>query len=204
MLRMAKRTSLPTMLIDDAGIGKTHTCVHFAETTENSFYVRCSDAPTTSKLVKAIAQSMGLTTKKKTEDIMTDIMMHANSIKRPILILDEAGFLRPSAWNIVHRIYNACEFQMSLFLVGSVGLENELEKGIKRRANGYSEVFSRMGSKYSSVFKNESERLNKLSKDFEKVIKTQGITDDKTILDITGKSDDLRRVRREIIKTQYI
>lgn len=204
LLKASQQTSLPTILIDEPGIGKSHSCIQYSETAANAFYVRCSDCPTKSRLVEHIAKSMGLPTNKKTEELIYDITTHANSVQTPILILDEAGFLRPTAWNIVHRIYNACEFQMSIFLVGSVGLENEIAKGIKRKANGYKEVFSRLGSKYIPVFKNESERKKLLLSDFKKVIKKQGINQSETIQTIISTADDLRRVRREVIKIQRL
>lgn len=203
-LKLSKKTSLPTILIDRPGIGKSQTAECFCEETENSFYVRCSDAPTKSGLVAAIAQSMGLKTDKKTETLIQDIVKHANGVYKPILILDEAGFLKPTAWNIVHRIYNSCEYQLSLFLMGSIGLENEIKKGIKRNANGYGEVFSRLGEKYVNIFKDETERMINLRNDFEKVIKAQGIKSTSKIQKIISEANDLRRVRREIIKSQYI
>lgn len=202
LLKTSQNTSLPTVLVDAPGIGKSHTCIKYVEHEDNSFYVRCSDCPTNSRLIKAIAKSMGLSPNKKTEDLMEDITIYANSIYRPILILDEAGFLRPKAWNVVHRIYNACEFQLSLFLVGSVGLENEITKGIRRKSNGYEEVFSRLGSKYINIFKDEADKQKRLLSDFKKVIKAQGIKQSKKIEDIISKSNDLRRVRREVVKIQ--
>lgn len=204
LLKASKRTSLSTMLVDDAGIGKSHACVRFAETTENAFYVRCSDNPTTARLVRAIAASMGLKSNKKTEDIIQDIFLYANSVHKPILILDEAGFLKPSAWNTIHRLYNASEFQLSIFVVGSVGLENEIEKGMKRHANGYAEVFSRLGSKYIPVFKDEAVKQRELLRDMKNVIKAQGIKAQDSINNIISKASDMRRIRREVLKIQQL
>lgn len=207
ILKAAKKTSLTSMIIDEPGVGKSHAVSEFAEKTENAFLIKGSNAKTPKALLNAINKALGLQASSNIErESITD---YINQLKKPILIVDEAGFLKPASWKLLHEIYEDCEFHLAIVVLGSHGLLTELKKGQNRKENGYAEMNSRLGINITTddvgrIFLTELERKVALKKDFEKVIIAQGITDKQIINEIISKSSDLRKVRREIIKIQRL
>lgn len=204
-LKLAQKTSSCIMIVDDFAIGKTYTSQEYALENTNAFYVRSSDFPTAGKLIKGIAQSMGLNINRTSDILFQDIINTASALNKPQLILDDAGFLKPKAWAVIHRLFNALEDHLSIATLGSEGLENEIKKGINRRANGYGEVFSRLGGEYKRIFTDLGKKPKIKLSDMRKIAKAQGVEDVDTIMSELNKHTfDLRGLKRKILKHQNI
>lgn len=134
----------------------------------------------------------------------------------PVLIIDEADKLRPSALRQLIPIYNRTEDHLGCLMAGTENFEKEIHAGVRRNAKGYDEIDSRLGRTYVA--------LDGLTEDdVYAVCAANGVTDEvnqseiwnevgkivrlvsvKTVKGVIKKEvphcDDLRRLKRMIIK----
>lgn len=130
-------------------------------------------------------------------------MAHA----KPLIILDQANSLKPSAIRTLIYLFNECEDILGLVAIGTENLEYEIKRGVRLNKQGYDETDSRFGRKYIYLVGNT---LN----DVRKICDANGISDKKMQKDIfdecepsqkmlsDGKSinvvEDTRRIKRVI------
>lgn len=67
---------------------------------------------------------------------------------RPLLILDEADKLKPTAIRVLIPLYNKCEDRLGLLVCGCDNLETEFQRGVRYNKKGYDEMSSRFGRKF--------------------------------------------------------
>jgi hypothetical protein len=91
--------------------------------------------------------------------------------------------------------------------MGSDGLKTKINNGMKYQKNGFTELFSRFGKKYSKVLPLDlTEKVNMLKTATVSICHSNGITDQSTIDSIfktitTGDTlGDMRTVKRAILK----
>ena len=90
---------------------------------------------------------------------------------------------------------------MALVLVGSDGLRRKIERGQGRGANGFGELFSRLGERYLSFFPKEPKQAAKyMKRQTVLVCRSNGITEKTVIEKIILIGGDMRRVKREVLK----
>ena len=82
-------------------------------------------------------------------------------------------------------------------------LVTALDGAIRIRTNGFEEVFSRFGSKYSSVLPPDIQgRAAYIRSEAEIVAEANGLVDPQKLNKLLSEDLDLRRVRREVIKSR--
>ena len=162
ILSDAQRKSLCLAIADDAGMGKSASLQAFkkADTTGAVFYIQCKEWSAKDFSIK-IAQSLGLilpTTKmgniKGKAVEITDRIIAAiktkSATEKPILILDEADKLKPSALRIIIPLYNELtdSGECAIVLTGTRSLEKKIKSGIAHDREGFDEIDSRLGRIY--------------------------------------------------------
>jgi len=206
-LESCRKRSFTAIYVDIAGIGKTHTCKEYAEHNPNTYYIDCSDAPTKRRFVRTFAEAVGIVQEGTYDDMIADAIYGLQNTDRPLIILDEAGDLDDGSIQTLKRIYNQLEDICGFYLIGADGLKARLERGIRCKKVGFTEVFSRFGKKFSrrtpAKMDEQAELLKEMAAD---VLRANGIRDETQIEEIQaqlfteGTVRDLRTVKREVIK----
>ena len=199
-LQFHQANSTSGIYCDRSDVGKTHTGKHFVKTAKNGVYVDCSLVKTKQKLVRQIAKEFGVDHTGKYNDVFQDIVWYLKSIHTPIIILDEAGDLDYPAFLEIKALWNATEGYCGWYMMGADGLAAKIDRAIRGKKVGYTEIFSRFGKRYNAavpLVASEAEAF--LNRDCATLIKTNYPHGDfqKILAKCNGS---LRRVRTEITK----
>ncbi len=195
-----QENSISAIYCDRADVGKTHAAKHFAKNNKNAVYVDCSLVKTKQKLVRQIAQELGVDYTGKYNDVFQDLVWYLKSIHNPIIILDEAGDLDYPAFLEIKALWNATEGYCGWYMIGADGLQAKIDRAIRGKKVGYTEIFSRFGKKYNAeVPMVATEAQEFLNRECATLIKTNYPHGDfqKILAKCNGS---LRRVRTEITK----
>ena len=104
--------------------------------------------------LRKLSQVLGIASKERiTVEAMGDAVIArfrvlAKSKASPMLILDEADKLRPSALRFLIPFYNELEGVVSIVLCGTENLEKEIKNNARKAVKGYDEIDSRLGRSY--------------------------------------------------------
>jgi hypothetical protein len=76
------------------------------------------------------------------------ITAHVYMLDNPILVIDEADKLKPSAFRKLIPLYNQTEYKMGCLLAGTENLKKEIARGVRSNTKGFDEIDSRLGRTY--------------------------------------------------------
>lgn len=186
---------------DKADIGKTFTAKEYVRTHKNAVYVDCSLVKSKQKLIRYIAKEFGVDHTGKYNEVFEDLVYYLKAIIDPLVILDEAGDLDYPAFLELKAMWNATENHCGWYMMGADGLEAKIKKGIANKKVGFTEIFSRYGTRFQkAVPAGTDEQRSFISAQAAMVIRVNyGETKEmEQLIRKTGGS--LRRVRKEVIK----
>lgn len=209
VLKLAQEESMFIAISEKAGSGKTAGIASYKHEDETNmvFVLQCEEW-TKKQFLSALAQSLGLTDFTgnclRIGNLIISALKERAAIGQPLLILDEADKLRPSALRFIIHFYNNLEDECGLVICGTDNLEKEIKRGVLKASKGYDEIDSRLGRKFV--------HLHGISeKDCINICRANGISDSGTISRIwkecepkdrliSGKYleiiSDLRRLKR--------
>lgn len=150
-LSIAQTESLSSMMVDDAGLGKSVAAKWYAKNKKYAFVIDCSDHSTKSCFIRAIAQAVGVGSQGKLNELLSDAIYAIRQMESPILILDEAGDLEDKAYLILKRLYNALEGVCGFYLIGADGMKRKIKNGVAGGKLGFVEIFSRFRRNFKKV-----------------------------------------------------
>ena len=132
--------------------------------------------------------------------------------QKPLLIIDQANSLKPSALRTFIHLFNQCEDILGLVILGTDNLETEIKRNVRLNKTGYDEFDSRFGRTYIHL-------IGATMADTRKICDVNGITDrdlQKTIFEKCeptkmiledGNSirviEDFRRIKR-LVKSERL
>jgi DNA transposition AAA+ family ATPase len=202
-LEACQSEAMAAIFCDQAGIGKTHACREFASTRPNAYYVNGGTYPNRWRFIRALAQSMGLDSRGKAEEVLQDVVFYAKSLQNPVIIIDEAGDLDNSTYLLLKRLYNELEFHCGFYMVGARGLKRRIDGSIRLNKNGFEEVFSRFGGRYIDILpKEEAKRCDFMRHEIERVCTANGLEDKESLNRVLSANRDLRYVRQQVLKAR--
>ena len=175
VLTEAKQERLFVPVSYPAGSGKTVGINGWLARNEGyNYLIRCREW-TRSEFIINLIREIGLEPPKrqKTIDQLAQVAIDRfTEIKQyaPMLILDQANSLKPSALKFLIHLYNALEDEMSVVIVGTENLEKEIKRGVKLDRDGYDEIDSRFGRKYIHL-------LGATKSDVAKICQANGLMD---------------------------
>lgn len=152
-LEACQSNTLSSLLCDMSDIGKTYAAEVYASTHKNVAYVDCSQAKSKQQLIKSIANAFGIGSNARYSELYADLVAYVKAIETPLIILDEAGDLSHSAFLEVKALWNAVSKYCGFYMIGADGLEHLIKRSIEYKRVGYTELFSRFGKKYGSIFR---------------------------------------------------
>jgi len=150
-LQACKENGISAMLIDNAGVGKTHTAKEFVKENKNAVYIDCSQVKTKQLLVREIARKFGLSHTGRYAEVYKGLVFYLNTSLSPLIILDEAGDLAYPAFLELKALWNATEGLTGYYMMGADGLRAKIERNISFQKVGYTELYRRFGEKFQQV-----------------------------------------------------
>jgi hypothetical protein len=144
-----------------AGSGKTATAKDFynANRRNGAFWVNCHEW-TGRTFLSEIAREIGAEVPKGFSNTTVQGLIRniGETVKnmshrgvKPLIILDQANSLKPSALRTLIHIFNECEDILGLVILGTENLEYEIKRGVRLNRAGYDELDSRFGRKYINL-----------------------------------------------------
>jgi hypothetical protein len=198
-LQSCKEYSLSGLLCDSADIGKSFAAKIFAKDNSNVAYIDCSQHKTRQRLVRAISREFGLSSTGRYIDVYEDLVFYLRSGVMPLVILDEAGDLDYPAFLELKALWNATEHCCGWYMIGADGLRAKIDSNVSRKKVGYTEIFSRYGSRYQKISpdgRDDADRFKR--KQVSMIAKVNGVDDPQALYARTQGS--LRRIYIEIQK----
>lgn len=201
-LEFCQKYSIGGLFCDRADIGKTHTAKEYVRTHRNAVYIDCSQCKTKDQFIRLIAKEFGVNYMGTQKDVYEDLVFYLQTIECPIIILDEAGDLRYSAFLEIKALWNATEHACAWYLMGADGLKRKISKAITHEKVGFAEIFSREGSRFQRVTpENDAENHEFTMLQAALIIKANAPEENiqKMLANIDGS---LRRINTEIKKVK--
>jgi len=215
VMQSAKRESMFMAVSHSAGSGKTATINSFAQS-ERSVYVIQAREWSRREFLLNLCTTLGIDAGKGyvSVDRLTNklIKFFKDRVQQsPLLIIDEADKLKPSAMRFLIPFYNDLEDEVGVVIAGTDNLETEIKRGVRYNKKGYDELDSRFGRNFIHL-------VGATANDVAAICTANGISDKQKHNAIFQESapavrmiakrqykvvEDLRRVKR-IIKRERI
>ncbi len=198
-LEVCQLEGISAMLIDAAGVGKSHTVREYVKRHANAVYIDCSQVKTKQLLIRNIAKTFGLSNTGKYADVYRSLVFFLNTSLNPLIILDEAGDLAYPAFLELKALWNASETSCGWYMMGAEGLRAKIERNMDARKVGYTEIFRRFGERFQQVSplgKEESDSFKR--QQLAAVAKANGMPNPRALYAKTGGS--LTRLKIEFLK----
>lgn len=204
-LEICQREGLSSMLCDLSDIGKSYAAKDYAKNHSNAVYVDCSQVKSKQKLIRKIAQQLGIGCSGKYAEVYENLSFYIKTLPSPLIIIDEAGDLQHDAFLEIKALWNATEHCCGFYMIGADGLEHKMRVSIDNQKVGYTELFSRFGKRYGKIIPAGDESKKVLEATALMIIKANAPTgsDYNRILRSTMGEDgkpSLRRINNELAK----
>lgn len=197
----AKEESMWFAISNKAGSGKTATMedLYNSDMTGSVVLVQAEEWSGRQFLLKLIEKTIGLTdngtawnttgAKYKNLGQLMDIVanyFNSMSLDKPVLLIDEADKLKPSAMRTLIPLFNRTKDRMGLILSGTENLEKEIKQGVRLNKKGYDELESRFGRTYI--------HLNGVTeKEVMAICKENGVVNPEIIANIWGEMEKVTK-----------
>lgn len=139
------------IFVDKCAIGKTYSAKYLTKTVKNCFYVDGSQCKTKILFSRTLAQTIGVDSSGRYQDVKARIKNALNVLEKPVVIIDEAGDLEYNAFLDLKEYYNATEGSCGWYMMGANGLRKKITDGISRESVGFEEIFSRFSDAYAHI-----------------------------------------------------
>ena len=190
VLSDAKNASLFIPISHKAGSGKTTALTTIANlySGNNVFYIQAREWARREFLfelckVLGIKQDSGYTT-VDTLGQKVILFFAQRTGKKPLLIVDEADKLKPSALRWFITLYNEMEDKMGVVISGTDNLEKTIKAGVKYNKLGFDELDDRFGRKFIHL-------IGATFKDFKNICESNVLKDRSLFASGTEKSKTL-------------
>jgi hypothetical protein len=201
-LKMCQRDSVSSLLCDKADIGKSYTAKQYVKENRNAIYVDCSQVKTKMRFIRKLAREFGLQQNGVYSEVYDDLVYYLRNgdlNPKPLIILDEAGDLKPDAFLELKALWNATEYVCGWYMMGADGLKAKIEMNLKYMTVGYTEIFSRYGSRYQTIVPDGKQKQDSFIKhQFMEVARANGISNLQEMF--AESKGSLRRIYTEVQK----
>lgn len=202
-LEACQANALSGLLCDIADVGKTYAARCYVKEHRNAVYIDCSQVKSKQKLVRQMAREFGINHIGSYHEVYEDLIYYLRSIPNPVIILDEAGDLDYSAFLELKALWNATEYSCGWYMMGADGLRRKIESNLSRSKVGYTEIFSRYGSRYQKITPEGKAELEKFNMAQVALIAQANGAKKADIQKIYAKTNgSLRRIYTEIQKAK--
>jgi DNA transposition AAA+ family ATPase len=132
------------------GLGKTCALDSYRMATPNTWYVLCDKLMNRKALLSDILRSMGIDTDGTSRALMQRICDRLNSVNGGLLILDDAGKLKPELLTLIQIIFDRTDGvsgsrSCGIVISGTDSLEDTVRTYARRNRHGMPELLRRIG-----------------------------------------------------------
>lgn len=150
-IHQCKEHSIALILCDEPEIGKTHCAKKVSKSIPNAFYIDCSQNKTKQLLIRNIAKTIGIDSTGKYVDVKELLKYSINLIEKPIIILDDAGYLEMSAFIEIIELWNYWEDNCGWYMIGDDTLKGKIKRAIKNNVVGFRAFLSRFNNSFQNI-----------------------------------------------------
>jgi DNA transposition AAA+ family ATPase len=178
------------------GSGKSFALQYYKNNTPNVAYIECDEYWSKKTFITKIAESLGITINSKfyLPQMVEQIVEELQSLKTPLIIIDEADKLKDPVLNLFKTLFNRTLRQCGFILCGAPHFKSKIESGVAKQKQAYQEIYSRIGGEFITLNPTTA-------KDVREVCKANGITDSEVMEYAVRKAKgDLRQVARIVHK----
>lgn len=154
-LTVAQEEAMFVAISEKAGSGKTASIRKYKnEDSTNSVYVLQCEEWSRRAFLLNLAQCCGLDLRSHYLNMDTigerivNVLKQKSATTRPLLVLDEADKLKPSALRWLIHLYNKLEDEVGVVIAGTENLRKEIQRGVQKSLKGYDELDSRFGRSF--------------------------------------------------------
>jgi len=216
-LHDAKLSRLFIPVSERAGSGKSESVDAFAKahSAHHVYLIRC-DEWAKREFLEELCTTLGI---QVPTGICSNYKLSQRVIKffeertshAPLLIIDEADKLKPTALRFLIPFYNRLEDKMGVVILGTENLKKEITKGVRLQKKGFDEIDSRFGRKYITLpgtTRSDVAKIAKANGIHDRVLHTKIFSECEPISKQWGKQnikvvEDLRRVKR-VVKRELL
>lgn len=194
--KAAKEESMWMGISSKAGIGKTESLrdMYNRATDDSVVFIQCTKWSGRQLFLELAKRTVGLSKGYNSIDkLKADVVEYFYSIssRKPILLIDEADKLQPSALASLIDLYNRTDSFLGAILAGTERLEEKIKTGAASRGKreNFDELDSRLGREYIHL-------LGATEKDVKAICAANGVDDVAVQENIWGQID---KVRKEVV-----
>lgn len=206
LLNVSRKYGSMVCITGRAGIGKSTSAQYYTnENITDTFYVQCRTDWNIKTLFKRLLKAMRKDDVHGTLTFMIDeIVKEIKRIKAPLIIFDEIDKLldKPGASTVLRHmitLYNELNGHCGIAFTCTNSIEVFIKKGIDRKAIGFEEMYSRIGSGYLKL-------KSATDADIQMLCAAYGITDEEEVYTIINEvkdlNGDLRRFDANVQKVE--
>lgn len=127
-----------------SGLGKTTALKAYAHKNSDTFYVLVDYLQRSKEFYKAIAVSLNLEVIGNARTILQAIVEKVQSLKHPLIILDDAGKLNDGNYRNIQLLFDATEGRAGIVLAGTPYLKGYVDKMTLKGKMGFDELRRRI------------------------------------------------------------
>lgn len=192
VLTIAQTRAVWMPISEKAGSGKSAGIQKYASETENVYVLQCEEWSRRAFLLH-LARTTGVNLPGSgylSVDVIGGKVIEffkQRAMSQPLLILDEADKLRPSALRWLIHLYNKLEEELGVVICGTENLKKEIKAGVNRAVKGYDELDSRFGRSFYGL-------LGATKDDVKSICEANGLTDTGRIEKVWKEVNPVQRV----------
>lgn len=142
----ARERKMMTGIVGYTGAGKTTALENYHSSTPNTFLVTCNRAMRSKQFLGEILKSLGVNYIASDYEMVKMVIEILNKKDCPLLIIDEASKLSPTALMYMQDIWDGIEDNAGIVLAGVEYLFDNMKKGAERNKIGMPEFYGRVES----------------------------------------------------------
>lgn len=150
-IQSCKEESIALIFCDEPEIGKSFSAKNVSKNIPNTFYIDCSQSKTKQLLIRKIAKTIGIDSTGKYGDVKEMLKYAINAIDKPVIILDDAGYLELPAFIEIIELWNYWEDSCGWYMIGDDTLKNKIKRAIKNEVVGFRAFLSRFNNSFLSI-----------------------------------------------------
>jgi DNA transposition AAA+ family ATPase len=191
VFQKAQSQKLCLALTGTTGFGKTESAKRYRQKTGGVVYVHCNTEMTKTQFLDAILLDLGIAPQHRggnTQEKITSIIRAIVKLENPLLIIDDAGKLRDSAFRMFQILFDESAGQVGFALTGVPEFKKKVFLLADKGTYCYREIARRIGWISMGDIRKT---------DIENICQKNGITDESAIsylCDNVGDFDTLKRL----------
>lgn len=194
---LAKEEGATFAIIGGAGFGKSFAGKWYAKANrqQNVYYLECAEYWNKKMFLQLLLNKIGKhETGLNVGEMMQLVVRELRKQDHPLIILDEIDKLPDVVLYFFITLYNELNRLCGFVWTSTHAIEKRMIKGINSNRRGYSEIMSRIGSRFIGLKKASASEIRE-------ICEANGITNQEDIHQIINECrGDLRRVERNFLK----